>query len=551
MAKGIVLKIVARKSWLILLWGVSVTMVLLMVGQFALLSMVVWLGTPAGQNRVRELMPDVIAQIPYEVSFDTKDLPDQRLGIDLSARIMDRLIEAKARLYYAGSTIKIESFSAQAPDLKIKGSGAYNVNNKSLTASLSGTLDSLHSYPELVSGNHNVAPLSFNLNISQDKARGLTVAFDVTTKEYSNKVINLTSHDVVLKGDYADGVVIITSLTAHDHDKGTTSAAGTFGLKNKEADIKITARDMNLIKGDIASGVFDGDLTFQGKTKEGYLVAGEVAAQKLDITIPERISGKVPQLNVTVQGQAASTPSSVAKNIKLDIKLNAPQRIMVRGWGVDAEFGGALDVKGTAKEPLFFGSLEMLRGRYSEFGKLFKITGAKLNFSGSVPPSPDLDIQAKTKAGDITAIINISGSVMSPKIGFSSEPALPEDEVLSHILFGNGMESLSPFQAVQLAQALRRFSGQGGGAGGLDPIGALRNITGLDELHFETDEEGAASVGAGKYLTDKVYLEFESGTEEGSGTANVEIELSPNVTLESEIGQDASGGVGIFWKRDY
>ena len=149
------------------------------------------------------------------------------------------------------------------------------------------------------------------------------------------------------------------------------------------------------------------------------------------------------------------------------------------------------------------------------------------------------------------ARIEIKGTPESPEISFSSEPALPEDEVLSHILFGKNMDSITPFQAVKLTQTLQRFSGQGGAFSSFDPLDTVRNATGLDDLRVEADEEGAATVGAGKYLTDKVYLEFETGSGENSSNANIEIEVTPNITVESEIGEDAQGGAGVFWKWDY
>ena len=544
-------KIIAKKAGLILLWGGAMTMAMLMIGLFHLWSAAMWLGTPVGQKSVQDLLPAAIAGIPYTLEIDTKDLPEKRLGISLSALVLGRTIEAKAQLVCAPYLLTIESLYVQAPDLRVSGSGNYNVAKNALVAEFSGTLDSLKNYPEFVGSEHNIEPLSFDVSLNQQGKNYPEVTFDLSTQEYRNQSINLSARDVSLQGSYANGTVSISSLSARDHDKGTISASGTYNLQDSSADIKITSRDFNLVRGGIASGVLDGDLTFQGSPSKSYDLKGAITSQEVNITIPERISGNVPQLNVKMQGQPESAAPHIAENINLYVRINAPRRVMVRGWGLDAEFGGALDIKGTAAKPLFYGSLESLRGRYSEFGKLFKFTNAKLDFSGAVPPSPSLDIEAKTKAGDITAIINISGSVMEPKISFSSQPPLPEDEVLSHILFGKRMENISPFQAVQLAQTLSRFTGQGGGASSLDPISTLRNLTGLDDLRVEMNEQGAASVGAGKYLSDNVYLEFETGTQEGGGNANVEIELSPNITLESEIGQDASGGAGLFWKWDY
>jgi hypothetical protein len=580
------IKIIARKSWLIFLWVLSVTMTLLMAAQFTLLSTVAWLGTPAGQKTLRDIIPVetdgstftletdgasyslptpfVLDQIninggeklgldtsDIKLKLDTKNISEQRLGLEFSLLMVDKPIDFKVQLSYAQDVIKLESLSIRAPDVRVDGSGSFNIESSILNASFSGNIDSLQKYPELVDIEHNIEPISFNVVLSQKADQELFASFDASSQKYSNKSINFVARDIKVKGTYAGEVVNISSLSALDHDKGTLNASGTFELTDSKTDIKITAREMNFIKGEIASGLLDGDLIFQGSVSKGYDLKGTITAQKIDITIPEHFTSSVPQLNVQVEGQIENTTLPIAQSVKLDVRINAPRRVIVRGRGLDAEFGGSLDVKGTADKPLYYGALEVIRGRYSEFGKLFKFSKANINFSGSVPPGPELDIEARTKSGDITAIVAITGSTISPKISFSSEPAMPEDEVISHILFGEGMESLSPFQAVRLAQTLGRFTGQGGGVNSFDPIGSLRNFTGLDDLRFETDAQGSASVGAGKYLTDKVYLEFESGTENGSGNANVQIELTPNITLESEIGQDASGGAGFFWKWDY
>lgn len=98
---------------------------------------------------------------------------------------------------------------------------------------------------------------------------------------------------------------------------------------------------------------------------------------------------------------------------------------------------------------------------------------------------------------------------------------------------------------------IQRFSGKGGGGSGFDPLGQLRAATGLDDISVETDESGQTNVGVGKYLTDKVYLEVEKGKAASSGNATIQIEVTPQVNIQSKIGQESQTGGGIFWKRDY
>lgn len=337
---------------------------------------------------------------------------------------------------------------------------------------------------------------------------------------------------------------------------GTIRTSGSFdgalGLPQIKADLNAKDASFSAQNGAMR-GVLDADLSVRNSSAGTYLLSGTIDAQRIDVTLPERFTQSIPSLNVIEPGagHSSAAPANALASILLDMSFNAPQRVFVRGWGLDAELGGAVKIEGAADDPQFDGKFSIVRGRYSEFGKRFTISKADMLFAGSVPPSPTLSIVAETKADDVTAQINISGSPETPKFAFSSVPALPEDEVLARILFGQDMSKISPMQAVQLTQTLQRFSGNGGGATSFDPLGMLRSETGLDDLRVETGEDGAASVGAGKYLSDNVYLDLQGGREENSGAATIEIEVTPNITIESEIGQDAQGGAGVFWEWDY
>ncbi len=339
----------------------------------------------------------------------------------------------------------------------------------------------------------------------------------------------------------------LNSLSATDGKEGTLSGSGSLAFDGGAADVSLRMRNFNIPNSNLANGIVGADLSLKGSA-DGMHLSGSADIEEMNVLIPEKFSSNIPQLNIVEDEQDDGT--SILERLTLDITIDASNQIFVRGWGLDAEFGGAIAVSGTAPSPQLNGTLESRRGRYEEFGKRFTLARANLRFQGNVPPSPYLDIEATTPAGDVTGSILLTGPVQSPSIKFASTPALPEDEVLSRILFGKDSSRISPYQAIQLAQAVRRFSGQGGGAG-FDPLSMIRSATGLDDISVETDESGAATVEAGKYLTDNVYLEFSKGKDEGSGAATIQIEVTPSINIESRMGQDAQGGGGVFWKHDY
>ena len=102
-------------------------------------------------------------------------------------------------------------------------------------------------------------------------------------------------------------------------------------------------------------------------------------------------------------------------------------------------------------------------------------------------------------------------------------------------------------QGVQLASAVATLQG-----GGFDALGKLRSLAGLDTL--SVDGSGASddtSVSAGKYISNKVYLQVQKGMTPDSGKATVEVELTPNISASTNVTETGQSGVSLQWKHDY
>ncbi|HYD18859.1 MAG TPA: translocation/assembly module TamB domain-containing protein, partial [Patescibacteria group bacterium] len=269
--------------------------------------------------------------------------------------------------------------------------------------------------------------------------------------------------------------VQLKTLSAEDGKGGTLTATGVVGIGGEASDVAVKLRRLRpFATNENFAGNVSGDLSLTGGNA-GYTLKGKIVPRDVVINIPERFTSDVPKLNVIdPRKKRAKQAAGSLPPVSLSLKVDASDAIYVRGWGLDAQFGGALEVGGKLDVPMVYGNLESRRGRYEEFGKRFRIGHAILRFQGAVPPSPYLDVLAESVSGEITAQVNLKGPVKAPVVTFSSVPALPQDEVLSHILFGKSMTKISAFQAVQLARTLARFSGKGGGP---DPIGLLRNVT--------------------------------------------------------------------------
>jgi len=234
----------------------------------------------------------------------------------------------------------------------------------------------------------------------------------------------------------------------------------------------------------------------------------------------------------------------------LNIGVKADRKVFVRGWGLDVELQGKLSLRGTTSDPEISGKFNSIRGRYEEFGKKLYLKKAELLFEGKVPPSPFLNIIGSITQSDVEIKIILTGSVKNPLLRIESIPIMPQEDVLSILLFGKTTTKITPIQVMQLAVSLKKLLGKGGST--IDPLDKIRNLFGVDNISVTNSTvNDDTTIGVGKYIGNKVYFEVERGIQAGSEKAHVEIEISPHIFIESDTNTSSESNLGINWKYEY
>jgi translocation and assembly module TamB len=233
----------------------------------------------------------------------------------------------------------------------------------------------------------------------------------------------------------------------------------------------------------------------------------------------------------------------------LDIKAEAPGRLMVSGLGLDSEWRANLLVQGSIFSPAISGTADMVRGGYEFAGRRFDVQRGIIRFRGESPPDPILDIVAQGDTQGLTATIRVAGTGQRPDISFASVPALPQEELLSRLLFGTSITSLSAPEAVQLAAAVASMRG----GAGLNPINALRKAVGLDRLRILPGNVATGqrtSVAAGKYLTRRTFVEVITDGQ-GYSATRAEFQVTRWLSILSTISTLGNQSASVRVSRDY
>ncbi|MEZ5799114.1 MAG: translocation/assembly module TamB domain-containing protein [Paracoccaceae bacterium] len=228
----------------------------------------------------------------------------------------------------------------------------------------------------------------------------------------------------------------------------------------------------------------------------------------------------------------------------LDVTVDAPRRIFLRGRGLDAELGGSIHLGGSLRSVVASGEIGLIRGRLDLLGKRLVLSDASLVLEGDLVPY--ITVVASNETEGIVSMVSIEGRADAPEVKFTSSPEMPQEEVLAWLLFGRGLQNISVFQAAQLANAVAVLAGRGGEG----IVSKLRRGFGFDDLDITTSEDGTASVAAGKYIGKNIYTGIEID-QNGQSKINLNLDLRQGVTVKGRVGSDGQGGIGIFLERDY
>ncbi|KDB03564.1 hypothetical protein U879_11075 [Defluviimonas sp. 20V17] len=450
-------------------------------------------------------------------------------------------------------------------DALLKGRLARDLSSADLKASGSARAELINPLiaPRSVSG-----PVRFDLALhGPPKLGSLSGRLDFANGRIAAPVLGISATNAGLNASFTGGQARIAGQM--DVGGGTVKLSGPVSLLPPyDSDIAVALNRVGLKDPELFATRASGALTLKGPLTGGAAIAGRVALSKTEIRVPSTGLGgsdTIPQGLVqkgasapvlatlkraglgakpgaTTAAAAAAAP--LRRPFRMNLTISAPEQLFVRGRGLDAELGGQIALTGTSSDIIPIGSFDLKRGRLDILGKRLDLTEGSLRLQGRFVPY--VHLVASSTSNGVTSIVTVDGVATDPKITFSSSPALPQEEVLSQLLFGQGLSKISPFQAAQLAAAVATLAGKGGEG----IVSKLRRSFGLDNLDIQTDAQGQTSVKLGKYISRRLYTDVTVG-QNGTSQVDLNLNVTKSVTLKGSAASTGNTGIGVYYQRDY
>lgn len=476
-------------------------------------------------------------------------------------------IDARANLTGRSAHVEVQLAAGSASHVALSGTAPIAMTG-ALDLGLDGQLDLALLNPIMEAAGRQVAGrLTLALRASgSPKAPQIAGSLALAGGRFQDYSQGLTLSGITARIRAQGEQLVIDSFSAQA-GSGTIGISGTVGAlaPTVPLNLTVTAENADPIQSDLLTAHFDTQIHVTGAVTTGMAAGGTIRIRRADINIPSNLPPSVAVLHVVRPGDKPVPPAGPPLPITLDLTLIAPRAVFVRGDGLEAELGGRLHLGGSLAALRPSGHFDMIRGQFSLLTTTLNFTTGEVGFDGGNIADPSINFAATTQSSNTTSTLAVTGYASAPKIILSSSPSLPQDEILSQILFKSSTAQLSPFQLAEIASALASIAGVNtGGTAGI--LGSVRKGLGLDQLSIgsgmgnptgatnttTTKSESAPTLQAGRYVAPGVYVGAAQGTSGGANStaAQVQIDIAKGLKLQTQVGGD-SNGVGVTYQFNY
>ncbi len=430
--------------------------------------------------------------------------------------------------------LNFELFKSANDQLELKGNINGMFTNTQYLASLSEEIDEMK-------GDFNIngtiqGPLNkLKTNLKATQTHGYLILSQSKTK--------LENLNFDLQKEPDQDIVFKLIGTA---GKGEFSSKGQLSLENTSTDVlwQLTAD----VQGDnmrlLTLPELELDITPKLKIKadnKAAYISGDINIPYAVVNIkqlPESAISSSPDVVIHTENKG-EIENLDDYPIKFDVAAHIDDKVKVDVLGLKSDLQGDLRITNTENSIINgYGSLKTIDGKYTVYGQTLDISKGELLFNGPVD-NPSLDVIASRKSisGDVTAGVELGGTVNYLQSSLYSDPVLPDLEILSYILSGRGLNEESDTSSQQLAQAAILL-----GLKKSSPIfSEIQSRLGIDVL---TIKEGAtaneSTVEAGKQFNENLYVGYNQGLFNRIGFWVLRYRINKALRLETTQGENQS-----------
>ena len=350
-------------------------------------------------------------------------------------------------------------------------------------------------------------------------------------------VANLKSNELDFRGNGRAG-------------EGQLDLSGRFAWQREALKGILHLRGKNLLVADLPEYrvVAEPDLTMQ--------IEGKSIGVTGDIRIP---SARIQPAKLTGAVRASDDARYVGEHplegagryvVHSEVRITMGDDVRVDAFGLQGRILGSVGTTvHTDEDPVGRGELGVVEGRYEAYGQKLEINKGNLLFSASPLDDPGLDIEARRKIETITVGLNVRGTLREPRLTFFSDPSMPQTQVITYLLTGKEMSSMTSTDEMTMQMARDSLAMQGTGI----LAAQLGHRMGIEEVGVESSTDSAGNENTalvlGKFLSPRLYISYGISLTESINTLKLRYTITDRWVFRTEAGEYQSGDLEYTIER--
>lgn len=232
-----------------------------------------------------------------------------------------------------------------------------------------------------------------------------------------------------------------------------------------------------------------------------------------------------------IEAQTASIP------INSNLIINIGNNVAIDAFGLKARLQGDLKVVQDKKGLGLNGQVNIPGGQFRAYGQDLVIQKGLIQFAGP-PDQPMLNLEAirnpDATEDNVKAGVRVTGLASEPKVEIYSDPAMSQQEALSYLLRGQGLNSSGTDSDMMTSMLIGLGVAKSGKL-----VGQIGEAFGVKNLSLDTQGVGdSSSVVVSGYIMPGLQVKYGVGIFDSLATLTLRYRLMPRLYLEAVSGID-------------
>jgi translocation and assembly module TamB len=358
---------------------------------------------------------------------------------------------------------------------------------------------------------------------------------------------NFASADVPVGFENGSGVLNLTTsrlqierITGNVGGGTLTLTGGVTYRPTLQYNLAISGRGVRFhIPDGVREGI-DTDLALTG-TKDSGVVQGQIRLSDVSFARDFDFS----TVAAMTSGSTPGTPNPLLQNVRLNIGLQSTSDLNLVSSSLSLQGAANLRVQGTAAEPVLLGRVNVTGGDLIFRGAKYEIQPSTIAFVNPYQIEPRVNANVDTTVEQYKVHMQFRGTMDHLRTTYTSDPALPEADVINLLVFGKTSEeqAANPTPGNIAAESAIASAVSSQVTGQIQKVAGISQLS-IDPVLKDNQQSPGARISIQQRVTGSVFVTFAT---DATGTQREVIKLEYQATPRvSVVGvRDQNGGFAL------